>query len=102
MRALANIVRNAAQAAQKRVNVRAHGERGFAVVTVDDDGPGVYPDERERLFRRFGRGKNTGYAGSGLGLPIAAAIADAARGSIEVSSTSSGGARFTVRLPLSG
>ncbi|GAC1499925.1 MAG: hypothetical protein NVS1B14_03610 [Vulcanimicrobiaceae bacterium] len=102
VRALANVVRNGMQAARKQVDVRAGCADGFASVTVDDDGDGVHPDERGSLFRRFGRGKAAGYAGRGLGLTIAAAIVEGARGSIKVSNAASGGARFTMLFPLTG
>ncbi|MDQ2664018.1 MAG: HAMP domain-containing histidine kinase [Candidatus Eremiobacteraeota bacterium] len=100
VRAFANLVRNAAQVARKRVEVRVRRDDAFAVVTVEDDGPGIDPSDRQRIFRRFGRGKATVYAGIGLGLPIAAAVFEVAGGSVDASTAPTGGARFTIRLPL--
>lgn len=86
------------------VTVRASISSGQAVVTVDDDGPGIPPDMLERIFERFyterppehGFGKN-----SGLGLAIARQIVALHGGDIRAANRPEGGARFTVRLPLS-
>ncbi len=72
-----------------------------AVITVDDDGPGIPDHERERVFDRFHRtpdGRTR--AGSGLGLAIVAAIARDHGGSASTGTSPAGGARFVVRLPL--
>ena len=71
-------------------------------LVVDDDGPGVPEDQLTRIFERFvrldeARARDDG--GSGLGLAIVAEIARAHGGSVEVSSSVQGGARFVVRLP---
>ena len=72
-----------------------------ATLTVDDDGPGVRPDDRERVFDRFWRAPDAPPGGSGLGLAIAAWIVDRHGGTIGVSDRPGGGARFQVRLPAS-
>jgi signal transduction histidine kinase len=69
---------------------------------VDDDGPGVPPSERERIFDRFARldetrGRDAG--GAGLGLAIARAIAVAHDGEVWVERSPEGGARFVIDLP---
>jgi two-component system heavy metal sensor histidine kinase CusS len=69
-----------------------------ARVRVRDSGVGVAPEERGRLFERFRAGGHS--RGAGLGLAIAAHIARAHGGSIEVESTPGDGATFSVRLPL--
>ena len=72
-----------------------------AVITVDDDGPGIPAEERERVFDRFHRtpdGRTR--AGSGLGLAIVASIARDHAGSAVAEVSPMGGARFVVRLPL--
>jgi signal transduction histidine kinase len=60
----------------------------------------------DQIFERFVRGEGpadtTAGGGSGLGLAIVRAVAESHGGSVEAGSSSSGGARFTVRLPLSG
>jgi len=88
-------------------NAIRHGrERGTVTVTVrpgsltvDDDGPGIPVGDRARGLDRFWRGTSAEPGGSGLGLPIAAWIAERHGGHIEVGDGPSGGARFRVLLP---
>ncbi|MCI0584509.1 MAG: HAMP domain-containing histidine kinase [Chloroflexi bacterium] len=81
-----------------RVAVRRDGSS--AVLTVDDDGRGLRPEDLPRLFERFWRGAGAPPGGAGLGLAIAAWIVDGHAGRIEAANRASGGARFTVRIPL--
>ncbi len=77
---------------------------GMAAVEVADDGPGVPPDVMGRVFERFFRAdpsRSRASGGSGLGLSIVAAIAEAHGGSVEVESPPAGGAVFRILLPLS-
>ena len=78
---------------------------GFAVVRVDDDGPGVPPEHARRVFDRFftfrpgvGGGSRRG-GHSGLGLAIVKTIVEGYGGEVGVGQSASGGASFTVRLP---
>jgi C4-dicarboxylate-specific signal transduction histidine kinase len=70
---------------------------GFAAVIVEDSGPGVAPEARERLFEPFFTTKRNG---NGLGLATSQRFAAAHGGHIEVATSPLGGARFTVRLPV--
>ena len=71
-----------------------------AVLEVSDAGEGIPPPLRGRIFDRFVRGTAEGAGGrSGLGLAIVRAVAERHGGSVEVSDSDAGGARFTVRLP---
>jgi signal transduction histidine kinase len=74
------------------------------VLTVDDDGPGVAPDDRDRIFERFTRG-DTGRArddgGTGLGLALVRRVVAAHGGTIVCEDSPLGGARFEVSLPSS-
>ncbi|WP_343241967.1 HAMP domain-containing sensor histidine kinase [Streptomyces sp. SID13666] len=76
----------------------------FVVLTVDDDGPGVPPESRQRVFERFRRGPDS--SGSGLGLTLVAQQISLHRGTIRILDRPAGegraarGARFEVRLPL--
>lgn len=76
---------------------------GDAVLEVSDDGPGIPAPQREHVFSRFARlGGPADLApdtGTGLGLAIVQAVARSHGGDVEVGSSASGGARFTVRLP---
>jgi signal transduction histidine kinase len=73
-----------------------------ASVTVADQGPGVSPDERELIFERFKRGRETaGSAGFGLGLAIGRELAARMGGELVLEDDGSGaGAKFTLRLPV--
>jgi signal transduction histidine kinase len=88
-------------------NAIRHGREGGRVLVtvrpgslaVDDDGPGIPPAERARVFERFWRGAGAAPGGSGLGLAIAGWIVDRHGGRIEVAESTLGGARFCVTLP---
>jgi two-component system OmpR family sensor kinase len=82
------------------VAVRVGEAAGQAVLEVEDSGPGIPPDARERIFDRFVRGQGETGGGSGLGLAIVRAVAERHGGSVQVGSGAAGGARFTVRLPV--
>ncbi|WP_318723646.1 sensor histidine kinase [Streptomyces albicerus] len=73
-------------------------EDGYRVIEVTDDGPGVPPTLRPQIFERFVRGEEATAAGSGLGLSIVAAIAQAHGGTVTLE-PSDRGAWFRVRLP---
>ena len=81
------------------VTVRVRPEGGQAVLTVDDQGPGVREEDLPRLFERFWRADNAPAGGTGLGLSIAAWIVAAHGGTISAANRPEGGARFEVRLP---
>ena len=70
-----------------------------ASLAVDDAGPGVRPEDRERVFDRFWRAQGAPVGGTGLGLAIARWIAEHHDGTITVHTSEAGGARFEVRLP---
>ncbi len=80
-----------------RVEVAVYASGDTAHLVVEDTGPGLRPDQLERVFERF-YSEREGGPGSGLGLAIARAIACAHGGSLSVSSPR--GARFELRLPL--
>jgi len=66
------------------VRIGAATEGGRAVLTVDDDGPGIPAEAREQIFHRFYRLEGTRASGSGLGLAIARELADVLGGRIEL------------------
>ncbi|MFD4537746.1 ATP-binding protein [Kitasatospora sp. NPDC058397] len=103
-RLLTNLLDNADRHAAGAVHVRlaADRARGVAVLDVEDDGPGIPPADRERVFERFTRlddARSRDEGGSGLGLPIARDIARHHGGTLAVTPTPSG-ARLTATLPL--
>jgi two-component system, OmpR family, sensor kinase len=104
---LGNLVHNALThtPAGAAVEVRARVDAGSAVLEVADAGPGLPPEQADRVFERFyradpARGRVSG--GSGLGLAIVAAIVAAHGGAVEVDTAEGVGTTFRVRLPLAG
>jgi signal transduction histidine kinase len=97
-----NLCSNALDAMPKggRLTVRTRPERGRALVEVEDTGPGIPPELRERIFEPFFTTKARG-RGTGLGLALAQQIAQRHGGDISVSSEPGKGSVFTVSLPLS-
>ncbi len=93
-----NAVRHSPPGGRVAVAVRTEGRR--AELTVDDAGPGIRPEDGPHLFERFWRAPDAPEGGVGLGLSIAAWIAEHHGGSITAGSSPAGGARFTVSLPL--
>jgi len=85
-----------------RVSVATRAIGGGAALMVEDDGPGIRPEDMPHLFERFYRAPGAPGGGTGLGLSIAAWIVDRHGGRIEVANREEGGARFVVRLPAGG
>ena len=84
------------------VHVRVLAAAGVAVVEVEDSGPGLAPEDRDRVFERFYRtdaSRSRASGGVGLGLAIVAAVADAHCGSVAVRSAPGTGATFAITLP---
>ena len=82
------------------VTVRVRPESGTALLTVDDDGPGIREEDLGRVFERFWRADNAPSGGTGLGLSIAAWIVEHHGGQITAANRPEGGARFEARIPL--
>jgi signal transduction histidine kinase len=95
---LDNAVRVSPGGATVRVELR-NGSR--AAMTVSDQGPGVPVGERELIFERFKRGRDTGgQAGFGLGLAIGRELAERMGGELVLEESDGPGARFTLHLPV--
>ena len=78
------------------------GPSEHAILTVDDDGPGIPEDPRRRLrrFVRVDESRERGTGGAGLGLAIVSEIVELHAGVIDITDSPSGGARVRVLLPL--
>ena len=101
-RCLANLVQNACQSAL-RIRISAVKNRSYLEVVIEDDGPGIAPDQRENVFRPFYRldeARNQDAGGTGLGLAIARDIARNHGGDITLSDSELGGLKATVHIPL--
>ncbi|MFC7385406.1 sensor histidine kinase [Sphaerisporangium rhizosphaerae] len=103
-RVLTNLLDNAQRHAAGQVRVRLRRSAAQAELVVSDDGDGVPPADRERIFQRFVRldaARSRDRGGTGLGLAIARDIATAHHGTLSVHQAPIGGAGFVLRLPLS-
>ncbi len=100
--ALANLIENAGKYARSAVIVSARAENGWAVVSVDDDGPGVAAHDLPHVFERLyvarhqpERRENS----SGLGLAIVRELVSGMGGEVAAGAAPNGGARLSLRLP---
>ncbi len=99
-----NLIENAARHTPPGTHIRASTtvDDGVAMLTVEDDGPGIPPELGKRVFDRFVRGAGTGTRGSGLGLAIVRAVAEFHGGSVAIEHPDAGtGTRFVIRIPRS-
>ncbi|POH70864.1 two-component sensor histidine kinase [Cryobacterium zongtaii] len=97
-----NLVDNAAQHASGRVSLSLGLVDGQALLAVEDDGHGVPPGERDRVFERFVRldeSRARASGGTGLGLAIVRESVQAHGGTVRIVDSALGGARFEVRVP---
>jgi signal transduction histidine kinase len=106
-RLLVNLLDNAVRHAASQVRVSVLRDGGWAVLTVTDDGPGIPPEDAERVFGRFARLDDArarveaggGEEGAGLGLAIVRSTAEAHGGTVSLGDARPG-LRAVVRLPL--
>ncbi|MEX6505740.1 ATP-binding protein [Jiella sp. M17.18] len=100
-RMVTNLVANAMRHGDE-IRVVANHEGRWLTVTVEDDGPGIAPEQREDVFKPFVRldpARNIDAGGTGLGLAIARDIARAHGGDILLSESKMGGLRALIRVP---
>jgi signal transduction histidine kinase len=102
-RAVWNLVENAAKYGAPPIALAAEARNGHAVLSVTDEGPGIAPDDRERVFEPFWRADkaHTPGSGVGLGLTLARRIAEAHGGSVAIADAERG-CRVEITLPLEG
>ena len=93
-----NAIRHGPAGSRVHIGLRPR-DKGGATLTVEDQGPGIRPEDRARVFDRFWRAPGASAGGTGLGLAIAQWVVDRHGGTIEVADAPGGGARFEVRLP---
>jgi len=100
---LANAIKYGPPSASITIAARPAAEEGFVQLSVADQGMGIAPADRERIFRRFERGQNAerwGMPGTGLGLFISRALAELQGGRIWLESTLGRGSTFFVTFPV--
>ncbi len=102
-RVVRNLLDNAMRHASNAIAIELDSIDGRVGVAVDDDGPGVAPEDRTRIFGRFVRldeSRTRSDGGFGLGLAIVAELVDSLGGDVRVETSERlGGARFVVTLP---
>jgi len=101
--ALTNLLRNAIKYAHSRVVVSAQINGDRTLVHVDDDGIGIAPEERQKVFSAFtrlDRSRDRATGGYGLGLAIVKLVLEQHAGSATADASPLGGARFTLNWPV--
>jgi signal transduction histidine kinase len=98
---LLNLVNNAIRYAPDgtEITIETNQSEAFSMISVSDQGTGIQPEDREKIFQKFERLGRSGDGGSGLGLYISSRLAKAMGGEISVTEAEGGGARFVLRLP---
>ena len=99
---LGNLLANASKFAGSHIDVSIVADDGGWLVRVDDDGPGIPPDERDHVFERLYAARPRpvrSEVGSGIGLAIVHQLVDAMGGTVRADESPLGGARLEVRFP---
>ena len=102
-RVLDNLLNNALRYCQSTVTVNLTCDGTHAILSVEDDGPGIAPEERKRVFEPFVRldpSRDRATGGCGLGLAIVHSIAQAMGGEVTCDESDAGGARFSFSWPV--
>jgi signal transduction histidine kinase len=101
---ISNLLKNAISYMTKgEICISTHQKEGMIMVSVDDTGVGISPEDLPHLFERFYRGKNASQStipGTGLGLGVVREIIELHGGTITASNNASGGASFHIILPV--
>lgn len=95
---LGNLLDNACKACRSRIDISAEAGERWLLISVEDDGPGVPPDQRERIQQR-GQRADSYQPGQGIGLAVAVDILDSYGAELDIGASRLGGARFTIRWP---
>ncbi len=96
---LENAVKHGREGGRVELSYAALDAR-YLEIRIDDDGPGVVPEEREQIFALAKRGARAVAKGSGIGLAIVRLMIERVGGEVDVTQSPLGGARFRVRVPL--
>ncbi|EPR8183702.1 two-component system sensor histidine kinase RstB [Enterobacter hormaechei] len=102
-RVLDNLMNNAMRYSETTLRIGLDLQGSQAILCVEDDGPGIEPAEREKVFEPFVRldpSRDRATGGCGLGLAIVRSIAQAMGGSVRCEASELGGARFVFSWPI--
>ena len=98
-----NLIKNALHFRNERIDIKMEKNKGFMMVAVTDDGPGVEADQCEAIFERYSQGNDctiTPRQGHGLGLAGARIMARCLGGDIKLTCSKTEGTKFELRLPM--
>lgn len=95
---LGNVLENAARHARALVSVAARAEAGGVTIVIDDDGPGIPPEQRAAVIERGGRLDTMG-PGAGIGLAVTSDLLEMWNGELRLETAPIGGLRVQLRLP---
>jgi signal transduction histidine kinase len=96
---LGNLLENACQWASSRVLVTVEPQAPLVNILIEDDGPGIAPEQRARVLQRGGR-LDESRPGTGLGLAIAAELVERHGGTLQLQDSLLGGLRVALTLPM--
>lgn len=102
-RAIQNLLMNAKRFARVKVLLTLQTQADAIEITVQDDGPGIAPEQRAKIMQPFVRldsSRQKGFGGFGLGLAIVSRVLEWHQASIQIESSILGGACFKISLPL--
>ncbi|MDJ0842216.1 MAG: ATP-binding protein [Acidobacteriota bacterium] len=105
VRALGNLVRNAQKYGAENIEIHTRVQAGECCLIVDDDGPGIPPEERERVLYPFAgldKSRKSAGEGFGLGMAIVQQIVKSHGGEVSVEESPKGGARVRITWPETG
>lgn len=100
MELLGNLLENAFKYCHSQVRVSLSKNQEALLLNIEDDGPGISPKMRHVILQRGARADTSAAPGQGIGLTVAVDILSSYDGQLEVASSSLGGARFSITLPL--
>lgn len=97
MELFGNLIDNACKAARKQVRVSVHQEDKILVLMIEDDGPGIRPEQRQQILNR-GTRLDSYPGGQGLGMAIVTDLVNAYQGKLEIAESPLGGNLFRIRF----
>ncbi|MFR8338179.1 MAG: sensor histidine kinase [Eisenbergiella massiliensis] len=96
--ALANILKNCSEHSPEGGCIFIHAQQNFIYtrIEIEDEGPGLSPEECKRIFERFYQGRKSGRENVGVGLSMAKSLIESQNGEIRAENRKNGGARFVI------
>ena len=98
-RAIGNLLANASRYAVSEIRISTHYRDKSTLIVVEDDGPGIPEQDRQKILNPFVTLDDSNPGGAGLGLALVQRIVNQLDGTIEVSQSDLGGAKFEIRIP---